>query len=32
MAKIVGHSQFAQAPEWFTTAPVGAMKNLMEKN
>jgi len=31
MAKIVGHSQFAQEPEWFTTAPVGAMKNLMEK-
>jgi acetyl-CoA C-acetyltransferase len=31
MAKIVGHSQFAQAPEWFTTAPVGAIKHLMEK-
>ena len=31
MAKIVGHAQFAQEPEWFTTAPVGAIKSLMEK-
>jgi acetyl-CoA C-acetyltransferase len=31
MARIVGHSQFAQAPEWFTTAPVGAIKKLMKE-
>ncbi len=31
MARIVGHSQFAQAPEWFTTAPVGAIKELLKK-
>ncbi|KAA3646850.1 MAG: acetyl-CoA C-acyltransferase [Proteobacteria bacterium] len=31
MAKIVAHSQYAQEPEWFTTAPVGAIKNLMNK-
>jgi acetyl-CoA C-acetyltransferase len=24
LAKIVSHAMFAQAPEWFTTAPVGA--------
>lgn len=31
LAKIVGHHQFAHEPEWFTTAPVSAMKQLMEK-
>ncbi len=31
LAKIVAHSQHAQAPEWFTTAPVGAMKSLLER-
>ncbi len=31
MAKIVGHHQFAHEPEWFTTAPVTAIKQLMEK-
>lgn len=31
IAKIVGQSQFAHEPEWFTTAPVGAMKSLLEK-
>jgi|SRR5690606_33533682 len=31
LARIVGHSQFAQAPEWFTTAPVGAIKELIDK-
>ena len=30
-AKILGYSQFAQDPKWFTTAPVGAMKNLLSK-
>ena len=31
IAKIVGHSVHAQEPDWFTTAPVGAMKKLFEK-
>ncbi len=31
LARIVGHSGFAQAPEWFTTAPVFAIKALHEK-
>lgn len=31
LAKIVGHTQHAHAPEWFTTAPVGAMQKLMDK-
>jgi acetyl-CoA C-acetyltransferase len=28
LARIVGHAEFAHEPEWFTTAPVGAMKQL----
>ena len=31
LARIVGHSGFAQAPEWFTTSPVFAIKALQEK-
>jgi acetyl-CoA C-acetyltransferase len=31
IARIVGHATFAQAPEWFTTAPVGAVKKLLKK-
>jgi acetyl-CoA C-acetyltransferase len=31
LARIAGHSGFAQAPEWFTTAPVFAIKALHEK-
>jgi acetyl-CoA C-acetyltransferase len=31
LARIVAHAVHAQAPEWFTTAPVGAMKKLYEK-
>lgn len=31
LARIVGHGGFAQAPEWFTTAPVAAMRHLMER-
>ena len=31
LAVLRGQTQFAQAPEWFTTAPVGAMQNLLEK-
>lgn len=30
IAKIVGHSAFAQEPAWFTTAPVYALKKLHE--
>jgi len=29
LAKIVGHTTFAHEPEWFTTAPVSAMKKLI---
>ena len=31
MARIVGQSEFAQEPEWFTTAPVFAIRSLLEK-
>ncbi len=31
VAVIRGYTQFAQEPEWFTTAPVGAMKKLFER-
>jgi acetyl-CoA C-acetyltransferase len=31
LARIVGHSGFAHAPEGFTTAPVFAMKALLEE-
>lgn len=31
LARIVGHHQFAHEPEWFTTAPVGAISQLLEK-
>ena len=31
LARIVGHGGFAHAPEWFTTAPVSAIKNLLER-
>ena len=30
MAKITGYSHFAQEPKWFTTAPVGAVKKVLE--
>jgi acetyl-CoA C-acetyltransferase len=30
-ARIVGHTTLAQAPEWFTTAPVGAIDALLKK-
>lgn len=32
LARVVGHSTFAQAPSKFTTAPVGAIRRLFEKN
>ncbi len=31
LARIHGHSSFAQSPDWFTTAPIGAIKKLFEK-
>ncbi|MEM7610374.1 MAG: acetyl-CoA C-acyltransferase [Pseudomonadota bacterium] len=31
LARIVAHSGFAHAPEWFTTAPVSAIRALHEK-
>jgi acetyl-CoA C-acetyltransferase len=29
LARIVGYTSFAQAPEWFTTAPAGAIQKLL---
>ncbi|STX29580.1 acetyl-CoA C-acetyltransferase [Legionella beliardensis] len=31
LARIVAHSSHAQAPQWFTTAPVEAMRKVMNK-
>ena len=31
LARIAGHASHAQAPAWFTTAPIGALKALFEK-
>jgi acetyl-CoA C-acetyltransferase len=31
LAKIIGHSTHSQEPQWFTTAPVGAIKKLLSK-
>jgi len=31
LARIVGHSTFAQDPAWFTTSPVHAIRNLQER-
>src|SRR5262249_18742085 len=31
IARIVGYAGAAQAPEWFTTAPIVAMRKLFEK-
>jgi acetyl-CoA C-acetyltransferase len=30
LARIVGHATHSQEPEWFTTAPVGAMQKLLK--
>ena len=30
IAKIIGHSAFAHEPAWFTTAPVYALKKLLD--
>jgi acetyl-CoA C-acetyltransferase len=32
LARVIGHSTFAQEPARFTTAPVGAIQKLFEKN
>ena len=32
LARIVGHATHAQEPAWFTTAPVGAIRKLLERN
>ena len=31
LARIVGHATFSQAPEWFATAPAGAVRKLLMK-
>ena len=31
IARIVGHAVHAQAPDWFTTAPVGAIEKVLKK-
>ncbi len=31
LARIVGYGSHAQAPEWFTTAPVGAIENALAR-
>ena len=31
LARVLGHSVFAQEPEWFTTAPVGASQKLLQQ-
>lgn len=31
LARMLGHTTFAQEPEWFTTAPVGAINQLQRK-
>ncbi len=32
LARIVAHATHSQAPEWFTTAPVGAIRRVLEKS
>lgn len=31
LATVVGHATHAQAPQWFTTAPVGAIRKLLQR-
>ncbi|PIE42541.1 MAG: acetyl-CoA C-acyltransferase [Gammaproteobacteria bacterium] len=31
LARIIGYTAFSHAPEWFTTAPIYAMQNLLKK-
>ena len=30
LARFVGHNSFAHSPEWFTTAPVSAIRNILK--
>ena len=30
LARFIGHSSFAHSPEWFTTAPVHAIRNILQ--
>jgi acetyl-CoA C-acetyltransferase len=32
LARVVAYGSFAQAPEWFTTAPAGAIRKVLEKS
>lgn len=32
MARIVAHSTFSQEPAWFTTAPINAIKDVLQKS
>ncbi len=32
IGRVVSYGQYAQAPEWFTTAPATAVQNLLDKN
>ena len=31
LARIVAHATFSQEPEWFTTAPIGAIQRVLDK-
>ncbi|NYZ63162.1 thiolase family protein [Luteimonas deserti] len=31
LARIVAHARHSQEPEWFTTAPLGAIRNVLDK-
>ncbi len=31
LARIIAHSSYSHEPEWFTTAPIGAIKSLLKK-
>ena len=31
LARIVAHATHSQEPEWFTTAPIGAIRNVLDK-
>ena len=31
LARIVGHASHAQEPQWFTTAPIGAIRKLLDR-
>lgn len=32
LARLVGHTTHAQEPNWFTTAPIGSIEQLLKKN